>query len=60
MSAKGTGLGLHVAHNIARIHKGKIVADSPGIGKGSVFTLTLPYSEKIIARIHKRFESARK
>jgi signal transduction histidine kinase len=60
MSAKGTGLGLHVAHNIARIHKGKIVADSPGIGKGSVYTFTLPYSEKIIMRTRKRSKSARK
>lgn len=60
MSAKGTGLGLHVAHNITRIHKGKIIADSPGIGKGSVFTLILPYTAKIITRIHKHSESARK
>lgn len=60
MSAKGTGLGLHVAQNIARIHKGKVVADSKGIGKGATFTIILPYSEKIIARIQKRFKSASK
>ena len=60
MSAKGTGLGLHVAQNIAKIHKGKIVAESPGIGKGSIFTLILPYSKKVISRIHKHSELADK
>ncbi len=43
MSAKGIGLGLHLVKNIARIHKGKVVAASNGLGKGSVFTLNLPY-----------------
>lgn len=43
MSAKGTGIGLYMADSIARMHKGKIVAESRGRGAGSVFTLTLPY-----------------
>jgi len=43
MSARGTGLGLYLAQSIARIHKGKISARSEGEGKGSVFTLTLPF-----------------
>lgn len=60
MSAKGTGLGLHVAQNIARIHKGKIYADSPGAGRGAIFTLLLPYSEKIIERFQKHSELAGK
>ena len=42
MSAKGSGIGLFLAQNIAKIHKGKISAWSPGIGQGAVFTLTLP------------------
>jgi len=43
MSASGTGLGLYLVQSIARIHKGKISARSEGEGKGSVFTLTLPF-----------------
>ncbi len=43
MSAKGSGLGLYLVQNIARLHKGKVVAESDGIGKGSVFTLILSY-----------------
>jgi len=42
MSARGSGLGLHAVQNIARIHKGKVVAESRGKGEGSVFTLILP------------------
>jgi len=43
MSARGTGLGLYLVQSIARIHKGKISARSEGEGKGSVFTLILPF-----------------
>ncbi len=42
MSAKGSGIGLYLAQNIARIHKGKLKAFSPGPGMGAVFTLSLP------------------
>ncbi len=41
MSARGSGLGLYLAQNIARIHKGRIMAHSEGIGKGATFTLVL-------------------
>jgi two-component system, OmpR family, phosphate regulon sensor histidine kinase PhoR len=43
MTAKGSGLGLYLVDTIVRIHKGKIIARSQGIGKGSVFTIILPY-----------------
>lgn len=46
MTARGSGLGLYLVQNIARIHKGKITADSPGPGKGAVFTLILPYCKR--------------
>jgi len=46
MSARGSGLGLYMAQNIARIHKGKMTAASDGLGQGSVFTLILKQSEE--------------
>lgn len=60
MTAKGTGLGLHVAQNIAKIHKGKVVAKSRGPGKGATFKIVLPYSEKIIEEIHKHTKTKQK
>ena len=45
MTAKGSGLGLYMAQQIAKIHRGKLAAESKGTGKGSVFTLTLPLLE---------------
>jgi two-component system phosphate regulon sensor histidine kinase PhoR len=42
MTAKGSGLGLYMAQQIAKIHRGKVAAESGGTGKGTVFTLTLP------------------
>jgi len=42
MTARGSGIGLYLVRHIARMHRGRIVAESAGPGKGSVFTLTLP------------------
>ena len=40
--ANGSGLGLYVAKEIIRAHKGKIWAESEGEGKGSKFLVELP------------------
>lgn len=46
VSAKGSGIGLYLAQSIAKIHKGRIEAASPGVGRGAVFTLTLPIPKR--------------
>ena len=38
----GSGIGLTIARGIAQAHGGSLVADSPGPGRGSVFTLSVP------------------
>jgi signal transduction histidine kinase len=38
----GTGIGLYVCREIVNAHGGKLVARSPGPGKGAVLRLTLP------------------
>ena len=38
----GSGIGLYLVQQIARLHDGKVVADSEGPDKGSVLTLILP------------------
>lgn len=39
---QGTGLGLSITYRIVQEHGGQIIADSPGAGLGSRFTVTLP------------------
>lgn len=41
----GTGLGLSIAQAIVAAHDGALVAESPGPGRGSRFTLSLPAAE---------------
>ena len=42
MTARGSGLGLYLARQIAKVHRGTLTAESEGRGRGSVFTVTLP------------------
>ncbi len=44
-SQGGLGLGLALVQSLAESHGGSITASSPGAGRGSVFTLTLPCRE---------------
>ena len=41
----GTGIGLFVVREIVAAHGGRIVASSPGPGRGATFRLTLPGAE---------------
>jgi signal transduction histidine kinase len=45
LAVRGSGLGLYLAQNVARIHKGRLSAKSPGPGLGAVFTLALPFHD---------------
>ncbi|MGZ3788747.1 MAG: sensor histidine kinase [Bacteriovorax sp.] len=44
-STKGSGLGLYIVQNIARLHRGEVEAISRGPGSGSIFRLTLKNGE---------------
>ena len=39
---QGTGLGLSLTRSLVELHKGRIWAESPGLGQGSTFSFTLP------------------
>ena len=38
----GLGIGLSIARHLAELHGGNLKVSSPGVGKGSSFTLSLP------------------
>lgn len=42
LNAGGSGLGLYLAQEIVKAHKGKITIDSEGLGKGATFSVVLP------------------
>jgi CheY-like chemotaxis protein len=41
----GLGLGLAISKGIVDAHEGQIQAESPGLGRGATFTVTLPLAE---------------
>jgi PAS domain S-box-containing protein len=44
-SQGGLGIGLALVRSIVLLHEGTVEAQSAGIGKGSVFTITLPLAD---------------
>lgn len=42
----GLGLGLAIVKEYMEMHHGDVSASSPGVGKGSTFTLRLPIADK--------------
>ena len=45
----GLGLGLTISSKLAELQGGRLSASSPGVGQGSVFTLTMPLVEPTAA-----------
>ncbi len=41
---EGTGLGLALTRRLVELHGGRIRATSPGEGRGSTFTVLLPFA----------------
>lgn len=46
MPHNGLGLGLAIARQIVEKHNGEILAESPGEGKGTTFTVRLPLADE--------------
>lgn len=43
---QGTGLGLALTRSLVELHKGKIWAESPGLGQGATFYVLIPALQK--------------
>ena len=47
--SSGTGLGLAICKGLVEAHGGRIRAESPGLGRGTRFTFTLPVADEAAA-----------
>jgi signal transduction histidine kinase len=48
-SQGGLGIGLAIVKNLVNLHGGTVIADSAGLGKGSLFTVTFPRNTEVVA-----------
>lgn len=46
--ASGLGLGLSIVRHLVELHGGSVKAESEGLGKGCVFTVSLPLRKRVI------------
>ncbi|MCM8801160.1 MAG: HAMP domain-containing histidine kinase, partial [Candidatus Omnitrophica bacterium] len=54
-SSEGTGLGLAISRKIIQRHKGRIWAESEGVGKGAIFHIELPIANDVTEEEERRF-----
>lgn len=45
-TTKGSGLGLYISHNIIKMHKGEIFAQSEGLGKGTSIIIKFAHKNR--------------